>query len=98
MRIHRFLFTTFALLTLTAPARADLKPTTLDKPLPAQVTLTEKFERVAGSVVRYDADTLVLKTGKGDRELKWSQLTGASQYMIRAQLIDKKSPADWLDL
>jgi hypothetical protein len=98
MTTIRFLFTTIALLALASLAHGDLKPTTLDKPLPVQVTLTEKSERVAGAVIRYDPETVVVKTGKGERELKWSQLTGPSQYMVRAQLIDKKSAADWLDL
>jgi hypothetical protein len=80
------------------PCFADLKPATLDKPLPAQVTLAEGNERVAGSLLRYDNDELTLKTGKGERTLKWSQLTAPTMYALRSQLIDRKSAPDWLDL
>ena len=86
------------LATIAIPAFAGLKPATLDKPLLAQVTLTEGNERVAGSLLKYDDDELTLKTGKGERTLKWSQLTGPSLYALRAQLIDKKSAGEWLDL
>jgi hypothetical protein len=86
------------LLAAAIPCLADLSPTTLDKPLPAQVTVAEGNERLAGSLLRYDADEFTLKTGKGERTLKWSQLTGPTMYALRSQLIDKKSAGDWLEL
>jgi hypothetical protein len=84
--------------TLAPPAGAELKETTLPKPLLAQVTLNEKSEKVNGTLIRYDDKTLVIRTGKGERNLKWSDLTGGSQYALRAQLIDKKSATDWLEM
>src|SRR5690242_13871681 len=95
----KFVPTAALLLAMTAiPAFAGLKPATLDKPLPAQITLTEGNERLAGSLLKYDDDELTLRTGKGERTVKWSQLTGPSVYSLRAQLIDKKSAGEWLDL
>ena len=96
----RFVPTAASLLlaALAMPTFAGLKPATLDKPLPAQVTLVEGKERVAGSLIKYDDDELTLKTGKGERTLKWSQLTGPTMYALRMQLIDKKSAGEWLDL
>jgi hypothetical protein len=79
------------------PARAELKPTTLDKPVPANVTLVEKAEKVGGTLTKFDAESLTIKTTKGDRELKWEDLTPPSRYVLRSKVIDPKSAADWLD-
>jgi hypothetical protein len=79
-------------------ARAELKPTTLDKPIFVQVTMRDGGEKLAGSLIRFDDDALVVKTGAGERELKWDQLTGASGFTVRAQLIDRKTAAAWLEL
>src|SRR3954447_1056161 len=87
-----------ALLAATTASLADLKPTTLPRPLPAKVTLAATFETVTGNLVRYDADALVLKTDKGDRPLKWTALTRLSHYALRKQLVDPDNPADWRDL
>jgi len=81
----------------TAPALA-LTPKALDKPLPVQLTLTEKSERVAGTLLRYDQEAIVVRTGKGERTLPWSKLAPPSHYALRTQLIDRKSAADWLEL
>jgi hypothetical protein len=88
----------FILLTAAAFAYADLKPTTVAKPLPAKVTLANTFENVVGDLIRYDGDALVLKTDKGERSLKWSALTRLSHYGLRKQLVDPTHPADWRDL
>jgi hypothetical protein len=80
-----------------APALA-LSPKALDKPLPVQLTLTEKSERVAGSLLRFDDDSITVRTGRGERSIPWSKLTPPNHYALRAQLIDRKSAADWLEL
>jgi hypothetical protein len=76
----------------------EIKPTKLDKPILANVVLTENSEKVTGNLLAYDSEKLSLKTGKGEREIKWEDLTAGSQYALRSQLADKKSAADWLDL
>jgi predicted transcriptional regulator len=89
---------TFLILATAAACYADLKPTTLPKPLPAKATLAGTFENVAGDLVRYDAESFVLKTDKGDRSIKWATLTRLSHYGLRKQLVDPDSAADWRDL
>jgi hypothetical protein len=86
------------LTTLCIPPALALTPRSLDKPLPVQLTLTEKSERLAGALLRYDDDSITLRTGKGERTLPWSRLAAPSHYALRAQLIDRKSAADWLEL
>ena len=83
---------------MPAFALAELKATTLEKPTLTQVTLVEKSERISGMLLRYDNETLVLRMGKGERTLRWSDLTGTSQYSLRSTLIDRKSAGDWLEL
>lgn len=99
LKISPVLFAVIVVVALGGLARAaELKPTILDKPVLAQLVLNDKNERLAGNILRYDNDTLFLKTGKGERELKWSDLTPVSQYTTRALIIDKKSATEWLDL
>src|SRR6266567_8937428 len=57
---------------LLPAARAQSKPTTLANPVPAKVTLASNFESLSGILIRYNADSLVLKTDKGERSLQWS--------------------------
>jgi hypothetical protein len=83
---------------LSLPARADLKPTTLPKPLPVKATLTGTLENVEGALTRYDATILLIKTAKGDRELKWSALTRLSQFVVRKQIVDPNSADEWIEL
>ncbi len=101
MRLMFYLFVGLAIAStalLAPPARADLKPTTLAKPAPIKVTLAGTLENVTGVLTRYDANIILVKTDKGQREIKWSALTRLSQYALRKQLIDPNSAADWLDL
>jgi hypothetical protein len=83
---------------LSFHARADLKPITLPKPLPVKATLTAGFENVDGTLTRYDATILVIKTAKGDRELKWSALTRLSQFSVRKLIVDPNSADEWIEL
>ena len=95
-------FSTLILLpavALALPLLAQLKPTTLDKPITVQAALEGKpGERVSGQLLRYDDQTLVIKTATHERTLQWSELTGPNRYAIRAQLIDRRNAEDWLDL
>jgi hypothetical protein len=77
---------------------ASLKPTTLEKPIFAEVTLAEGSEKVVGSLVRFDADRICIKDGKGEHELKWSDLSLTSQHAVRARIVDRSSAADLLEL
>src|SRR6266536_1194026 len=79
-------------------ARGEFKATTLTKPIPVKVTLAGTFENIDGSLIRYDATSLVIRTGKGERDLKWFGLTRLTHYALRKQLIDPKSAAEWMDL
>jgi hypothetical protein len=79
-------------------ARGELKAITLAKPLPVKVTLAGTFENIDGSLIRYDAASLVIRTGKGERDLKWFGLTRLTHYALRKQLVDSTSAAEWMDL
>lgn len=79
-------------------ARGELKPTKLDKPILANVTLAEKSERVSGNLLAYDAEKLTIRTAKGEREVGWSELAPGSHYAMRAQVADKKDAGEWLSL
>jgi hypothetical protein len=83
---------------LSLPARADLKPTTLAKPLAVKATLSAGFENVEGTLIRYDAAVIVIKTPKGDREIKWSALTRLSQFGVRKLIVDPNSAEDWIEI
>jgi hypothetical protein len=100
MRVLFYAFVGLAIAStpLLHPARAELKPTTLAKPAPVKLTLAGTLENVTGALTRYDATSLIVKTDKGDREIKWTGLTRLSQYALRKQLIDPNSATDWLDL
>src|SRR5688572_28096144 len=86
------------ILVCTAPCFGELKPTTLEKPIYVQVSLREGAEKVSGSLIKFDHETLVIKTGGGERVLEWEKLTGASAFAVRAQVIDRKSAEAWLEL
>src|SRR4030095_4675661 len=98
MRIQRgwlrFLWTIFAGVGLCGAAlRAD--PVTLEKPLYSEVfvrsTTNANNEKVAGNLLRYDEQTLTIKTSKGERDLRWTDLTGTSAYALKSRLIDKNN-------
>src|SRR3569623_3350076 len=84
-------------LAVTAGAWAGLKATTPAKPVFVQVTLGSG-EKLSGGLTQYDDDALTIKTGKGPREQKWSELAPASESALRAQLMEKKGAAEWLEL
>jgi hypothetical protein len=105
MRIQRgwlrFLWTIFAGVGLCGAALlAD--PVTLEKPLYSEVfvrsTTNANNEKVAGNLLRYDEQTLTIKTSKGERDLRWTDLTGTSAYALKSRLIDKNNSHDWLEL
>lgn len=98
MRRAYLLAFVLVLAALATPCPAEFKPKTLPKPLRVKVTLASSFEAVAGDLLRYDADAIVLKTDKGDRSIKWAALTRLSHYGLRKQLVDPNNPADWRDL
>jgi hypothetical protein len=87
-----------AALMAAVPGYAEIKPTKLDKPILANVVLSENSEKVTGNLLAYDAEKLSLKTGKGDREIRWEELTAGSQYALRSQLANKKDAGEWLEL
>ena len=78
-------------------ARGELRPTTLEKPIAVQAALESK-EKVGGQLVKFDAESLTIKTAAGERTIKWSELTAASRYNIRATVADRKDAEQWLDL
>jgi hypothetical protein len=92
------IFILLALVAGSSLALAELKPTTLVKPIFVEIKLNEGSDKITGSLLRFDADSLTIKNAKGEQRLNWSQLTLLSQHAIRSQIIDKKSAADWLDL
>jgi hypothetical protein len=61
-------------------------------------TANGRDERVAGDLVRYDGDTLTVKTSRAERELKWINLTPGSAFVVRSRLIDKSDARQWLEL
>jgi hypothetical protein len=80
-------------------ARAELKATTLDKPIPVQAVLEAKpGEKISGQLVRYDETSLVIKTAAGERTIQWPELTATHRYLLHSQLIDRKNAEDWLDV
>ena len=87
-----------ACMILAGLARAELKETTLAKPIPVNVMLTQKSEKISGSVVKYDAEGCQIKTAKGERQIKWAELTPQSHYVLRTQLLERKTASDWLEL
>lgn len=71
----------------------------LTRPLLTQVTLGGGAgEKLSGTLFKYNDTTLYFRTGKGEREIRWDQLTGTSQYALRSQLIDRQSANQWLEL
>jgi hypothetical protein len=75
--------------------RADT--VTVVKPVYAEVYLrAAQGQKISGTILRYDDDTFVIKAPGGEREINWLDLTGTSAYALRARLIDKTKPDDWL--
>jgi hypothetical protein len=78
-----------------------------DRITPSKPIYTEVFirsasagrtEEVAGNLISYDEQTLAIKTLKGERDLKWTALTGTSAFTLRSRLIDKTVAMEWLKL
>jgi hypothetical protein len=77
-----------------------------DSPAPAKAaTFTLEVRRagkaadaVSGTLVKWDDTTITLHAGGSDLPLNWADLTGASAYACRSQLIDKKDAQAWLKL
>jgi hypothetical protein len=87
------------LLCLVASVARAGSSVTLVKPLYAEVYLrAAQTQKIAGSVLRYDDDAFVIKVSGSEREISWHDLTGTSAYALRARLIDKTKPDDWLHL
>lgn len=79
-------------------ARAD-QSVTLVKPIYAEVYLrAAQNQKISGMLLRYDDDSFLIKSSTGERSINWNDLTGSSLYTLRARLIDKKKPEDWLNL
>src|SRR5215217_7736054 len=74
------------------------KEKVLDKPLNVQVTLDANKQILGGSLLAYDAQKFVMSVNGKKYLVRWSDLAPGSQYAVRTQLIDKKNPADWLEL
>src|SRR6478609_5588456 len=97
----RYLLTLVSVVALGAVLlRAD--PVTLDKPLYTEVFIrsatAQNNEKVTGNLLKYDDQNLTIKTSKGERDLKWTDLTGTSAYALKRRLIDKSKAHDWLEL
>src|SRR3954462_4911756 len=76
------------------------EPTRLDPPIYCEVYLprTGGSDKVSGDLIRWDQQTLVIRNVKGERELRWTQITPASAFTLRARLIDKNKAQEWLEL
>jgi hypothetical protein len=86
-----------ALLCIVACIARAGESVTLVKPVYAEVYLrTAQTQKISGSVLRYDDDGFVIKSSGSEREIKWLDLTGTSAYALRARLIDRSKPQDWL--
>jgi len=81
------------------PSSSSAATAASTKPVGVRLTLAGTMETVAGTVVRYDGATVVVRTGAGaEREVKWAALTRFNHYATRKQLIDPASAADWREL
>ena len=70
---------------------------TVIKPVYTEVYLrSNPSVKISGSLLRYDDDSFVLKVSNGQRELNWLDLTGTSAFALRARLIDRNNPEDWM--
>jgi hypothetical protein len=95
--IHRWLIAGF-LAVLPAASRAELKATTPTTPPDVKLTLVKTLEIVHGKLLRYDAQSVVVRTDQGDRQIQWTGLTRLTQFALRKQIVDPNSSSDWLDL
>ncbi|HTL29773.1 MAG TPA: hypothetical protein VL282_11145 [Tepidisphaeraceae bacterium] len=94
MNYRRWLMMLFMSL---ATATFAAESVTLVKPIYTEIYLrSAQAQKIAGQLLRYDDETLVVKTSSGERELHWLDLTGTSAYALRARLIDKTKPEDWM--
>jgi hypothetical protein len=89
---------TVLLAVVAGVSRADLKPTTPADPPQVKLTLVKTLEIVQGKLIRYDANSVVVRTDKGEREVQWTGLTRLSQFALRKQIVDPNSASDWLEL
>lgn len=82
---------------LARPTPVSAAPASGDKP--ADVYLRSgKMEEVVGTVVRFDDETVVLKTARGERSLRWLDMTGPSAFSLRARLADPANAVQQLSL
>ncbi len=96
-RTGRFasLFLVFSLSCVTLTAIGG----ELEKPIYTEITLRSgRPSHLSGHLLRYDDTTLVVRTGKIEKSLKWVDLTGTSAFILRSRLIDKSKAEDWLEL
>ena len=70
----------------------------LPKTLYTEVLLREKNESLKGDLLSFDDIQLTIHRAKDDRQTKWTDLTPASAFTLRARLIDKTNPRHWLAL
>jgi hypothetical protein len=93
----RRLFVNILLLTIVGAAHGEVVQ--VDPPLSADVFLRSgPAARVSGELLRYDAQTLVIRTRSDERELKWLELTPQSAFVLRSRVIDREKASDWLAL
>jgi hypothetical protein len=85
---------------IAVPASAD--PTTLAKPIYTEVFTRAvgdgRSQEITGNLIRYDDQTVAIKTSTGERQVNWISLTATSAFTLRSRLIDKKVATDWLEL
>jgi len=79
-------------------SHAELKSTTPATPPEVKLTLVKTLEIVQGKLLHYDANSLIVQTGTGKREVQWTGLTRLSQFTLRKQIVDSDSASDWLEL
>jgi hypothetical protein len=70
----------------------------LDKPIYTESFLQSPSQKIVGNVTDWDAEGVTIHSGKEDRDIKWSEMTASSAYVLRSRLIDKSNANDWLDL
>jgi hypothetical protein len=87
------------LMGCVAAATAAAEKTELAEPISADVFLrTGSPARLIGQLVRYDDQSLVIQTRTDERELKWTDLTPGSAFVLRSRVIDRNNAGDWFSL
>lgn len=70
-----------------------------DRPIELRLQLRgETSKMVAGELVRWDDEQVLLRTAEGEQAISWLELEPLSAFRARSRLIDREKAADWLAL